>query len=142
MAGESKELEKPTSKLDNEASTSLKKIKSIENEKKDNVIDFYISTNETEEQKVRVLIDFGTDLNFIHPDFAKLCGIKLEKICDSDFGSIKEPFFKGRYVRTINDSENDSDSDSDKDDSFMIESDNEFDDSNSINVSDSGYEIV
>ena len=62
--------------LDKEkASTSLKKIKSIEYKKKDNVIEFYI-----EEQKVRVLIDSGADLNFIHPDFAKMCGIKLEKI--------------------------------------------------------------
>ena len=69
---------------DVKASTSLKKIKSIEYKKKDNVIDFYISTNDIEEQRVKVLIDSGADLNFIHPDFAKLCGIKLDKI--------KEPF--------------------------------------------------
>jgi len=62
------------------ASTSLKKIKSIEYKKKDNVIEFYINTNNIEEQKVRVLIDSGADLNIIHPDFAKMCGIKLEKI--------------------------------------------------------------
>ena len=75
-----KRIKKSTSKSSNDASTSVKKIKSIEYKKKDNVIDFYIRTNDTEEQRVKVLIDSGADLNFIHPDFAKLCGIRLEKI--------------------------------------------------------------
>jgi len=75
-------IRKSASKSSDEASTNLNKIKSVDYKKKDNVIDFYIRTNDTEEQKVRVLIDSGADLSFIHSDFAKLCGIKLEKISD------------------------------------------------------------
>ena len=57
----------------------------MEYKKKDNVIDFYIKTNDVEEQRVRVLVDSGSDLNFIHPEFSKLCGIKLEKF-NKSFG--------------------------------------------------------
>ena len=42
---------------------------------KNNIMDFYISTNNIEEKRVRVLIDSGSDLNFIHPDFLKCTGI-------------------------------------------------------------------
>jgi len=54
-------------------------------EEKNNIINFYISTNDIHEQKARVLIDSGADLNFIHPDYAKLIGINLNKI-DEPFG--------------------------------------------------------
>ncbi len=48
--------------------------------KKSNIIEFYIKTNDTEEIKAKVLIDSESELNFIHPDFAKAFGIKLQKI--------------------------------------------------------------
>ncbi len=58
--------------------------KAVVEEERSNVIDFYISTNEVNEQKARVLIDSGADLNFIHPEFAKLIGINVNQL--------KEPF--------------------------------------------------
>ena len=45
---------------------------------KKNILEFYIQTNESEEKKVRVLIDSGSDLNFIHPGFLKYAGIKTQ----------------------------------------------------------------
>ena len=47
---------------------------------KNNVIEFYIKTNDTEERKINVLIDSGSDLNFIHLDVVKKLGIKTQKI--------------------------------------------------------------
>ena len=88
-------------KIDNETnpeSTSLRRIKLIENsenifnvlkivdienlneKKKSNIIDFYIKTNDTEEVKAKVLIDSGSDLNFIHPEFTRINNIKLNSI--------------------------------------------------------------
>ena len=59
----------------------LREITQEENSKtKNNVIEFYIKTNDTEERKVNVLIDSGSDLNFIHPDVVKKLGIKTQKI--------------------------------------------------------------
>ena len=45
-----------------------------------NILEFYIKTNETEETKARVLIDSGSDLNFVHPGFLKYAKIKTEQI--------------------------------------------------------------
>ena len=88
-------------KFDNESkspSTSLKRIKKIEDSEnifndlniinnenlnikgKYNIIDFYIKTNDTEEVKAKVLIDSGSDLNFIHPEFARINKFKLNLI--------------------------------------------------------------
>ncbi len=47
---------------------------------KSNILEFYIKTNEIEEKKVRVLIDSGSDLNFIHPDFVRKAGIETHDI--------------------------------------------------------------
>ena len=47
---------------------------------KSNILEFYIKTNDIEEKKVRVLIDSGSDLNFIHPDFIRKSGIKTRRI--------------------------------------------------------------
>ena len=47
---------------------------------KSNILEFFIKTNEMEEKKVRVLIDSGSDLNFIHPNFVKSSGIKTKKL--------------------------------------------------------------
>jgi len=80
-----KRIRKSTTIDEDKATTSLKKIKSVKYKKKDNVIDFYIKTNDIKEQRVRVLVDSGSDLNFIHPEFSKLCGIKLEKF-NKSFG--------------------------------------------------------
>ena len=49
-------------------------------ESKTNIMDFYLKTNGTEEGKVKVLIDSGSDLNFIHPDAVKKLGIKTKSI--------------------------------------------------------------
>jgi len=37
-------------------------------------------TNEIEESQVKVLIDSGSDLNFIHPEVVKKLGIKTKRI--------------------------------------------------------------
>ena len=50
------------------------------NKKKNNIITFYIKTNNTNEIPVKVLIDSGSDLNFIHPKFVSNNGIKLNEI--------------------------------------------------------------
>jgi len=47
---------------------------------KTNILDFYIKTNDSEEVKVKVLIDFGSDINCIHPEFARVNNIKLMKV--------------------------------------------------------------
>ncbi|OUM62322.1 hypothetical protein PIROE2DRAFT_44403 [Piromyces sp. E2] len=54
------------------------------NQKKNNIITFFIKTNDLEEVPVKVLIDSGSDLNFIHPKFISDNNIKLE--------AIKNPF--------------------------------------------------
>ncbi len=60
---------------------SVKEITHEENQKvKPNILNFYIKTNDIEEKQTRVLIDSGSDLNFIHPDFVKKFGIKTQKI--------------------------------------------------------------
>jgi len=45
-----------------------------------NLIDFYLSTNEVPEVKIKVLVDSGSELNFINPELAKDVGIKLENV--------------------------------------------------------------
>jgi len=50
------------------------------NHQKTNILNFFIKTNEIEESKVKVLIDFSSDLNFIHPEIIKKLGIKTERI--------------------------------------------------------------
>jgi len=68
---------------DNEEIFAVREINFMEEPKpRNNIIEFYIKTNETDEKKVRVLIDSGSDLNFVHPDFLKASGINtinLEK---------------------------------------------------------------
>jgi len=44
---------------------------------KTNILDFFIKTNDSEEIKVKVLIDSGSDINCIHPEFARINNIKL-----------------------------------------------------------------
>eukprot|EP00833_Pecoramyces_ruminatium_P003331 jgi/Orpsp1_1/1177363/evm.model.c7180000061152.1 len=68
-----------------EEKLSLRKIKSEGTGRKNNIIDFYISTNDIGEIKAKVLIDSGADMNFIHPSFAKYAGIKFQTI-DEPFG--------------------------------------------------------
>jgi len=86
--------------LDNEASTStpistVRRIKRIDEDEnayrimdivekenmlfkgKTNILDFYIKTNDSEESKVKVLIDSGSDINCIHPEFARVNNINL-----------------------------------------------------------------
>ena len=46
---------------------------------KTNILDFYIKTNDSKEIKVKVLIDSGSDINCIHPEFARVNNIKLLK---------------------------------------------------------------
>ena len=59
----------------------LREISCIERFKpKSNIMEFYIKTNDTEENKVSLLIDSGSDLNFIHPDTAKKLGINTQTI--------------------------------------------------------------
>jgi len=50
------------------------------NKRKNNIITFYIKTNDIEEVPVRVLIDSGSDLNFIHPSFVNKNKIKLNEV--------------------------------------------------------------
>jgi len=52
----------------------------LNNKRKSNIIDFYIKTNDTEEIKAKVLIDSGSDLNFIHPEFARINKINLNPV--------------------------------------------------------------
>jgi len=54
-------------------------MENLNEKKKSNIIDFYIKTNDTE-VKAKVLIDFGSDLNFIHPEFTRINNIKLNSI--------------------------------------------------------------
>eukprot|EP00833_Pecoramyces_ruminatium_P011819 jgi/Orpsp1_1/1185851/evm.model.c7180000095621.2 len=180
---------------------TLKRINDDENDRKSNIIGFFISINNIQEVKAKVLVDSGADMNFIHPNFAKYTGINLQPIkepfevsglgygiskvkketekcmlrnknhleiafsfgycarhCNngkrrrkhikknkskekakediryyksrnSDSESEKKYYFKGRYVKTINDSDFDSDYESDINDSFMFDSDSEFSDS-------------
>jgi len=56
------------------------KVGVLENKKDLNLIDFYLSTNEVPEFKVRVLIDSGSELNFIDPNLAKDFGINFERV--------------------------------------------------------------
>eukprot|EP00833_Pecoramyces_ruminatium_P014089 jgi/Orpsp1_1/1188121/evm.model.d7180000062592.1 len=85
---------------DHEDFLKIRKIVDQENaiiKRKNNIIDFYIKTNDTEERRVRVLVDSGSDLNFIHPNFANAAGIKLY--------NIKKPFHVaglGEGVSTVN----------------------------------------
>jgi len=60
----------------------------IENENinfkgKTNILDFYIKTNESDEVKAKALIDSGSDINCIHPEFARVNTIKLMNIDNS-----------------------------------------------------------
>ncbi|MBE6133033.1 MAG: hypothetical protein E7180_06615 [Erysipelotrichaceae bacterium] len=48
--------------------------------KKNNIITFFIKTNDIDEVPVKVLIDSGSDSNFIHPKFINDNKIKLEEI--------------------------------------------------------------
>ena len=48
--------------------------------RKNNIITFYIKTNDIEEVPVRVLIDSGSDLNFIHLTFVNKNKIKLNEV--------------------------------------------------------------
>jgi len=50
---------------------------------KNNILDFYIKTNDIEESKIKVLIDSGSDINCIYPDTVKKLGIKTQKIAKS-----------------------------------------------------------
>ena len=50
---------------------------------KTNILDFYIKTNESDEVKAKVLIDSGSDINCIHPEFARVNNIKLMNIDNS-----------------------------------------------------------
>ena len=64
-----------------EAVPSVKEITHEENQKvKPNILNFYIKTNDIEEKQIKVLIDSGSDLNFIHPDAVKKLGIKTQRI--------------------------------------------------------------
>jgi len=45
-----------------------------------NIYSFYIRTNDTEDVYARVLIDTGSDINTIHPEFARKNKIKLQDI--------------------------------------------------------------
>ena len=47
---------------------------------KTNILDFYIKTNDSEEVKVKVLIDSGFDINCIYQEFARVNNIKLMKV--------------------------------------------------------------
>ena len=42
-------------------------------------LNFYIKTNDSEEAKVKILIDSGSDFNCIHPEFARVNNIKFIK---------------------------------------------------------------
>jgi len=44
---------------------------------KTNILDFYIKTNNSEETKVKVLIDSGSDINCMYPEFARVNKINL-----------------------------------------------------------------
>jgi len=48
-----------------------------------NILDFYIKINESDEVKAKVLIDSGSDINCIHPEFARVNNIKLMNIDNS-----------------------------------------------------------
>ena len=50
------------------------------NQEKNNILQFHIKTNGIEEHPVKVLIDSGSDLNFIHPEVVKRLGIQTKKI--------------------------------------------------------------
>ena len=50
---------------------------------KTNILDFYIKTNESDEVKAKVLINSGSDINCIHPEFARVNNIKLMNIDNS-----------------------------------------------------------
>ena len=65
---------------DNENIPKILEIVEFENKNfkgKTNILDFYIKTNDSEEVKVKVLIDSGSDINCIHPEFARINNIKL-----------------------------------------------------------------
>jgi len=42
------------------------------------ILDFYIKTNNIEESKIKVLIDYGSDINCIYPEIKKK--IKINKL--------------------------------------------------------------
>ena len=71
-------------------SDDAQKIRTITDEentlsnKKNNIITFFIKINDIDEVPVKVLIDSGSDSNFIHPKFINDNKIKLE--------DIKKPF--------------------------------------------------
>jgi len=50
---------------------------------KTNILDFYIKKNESDEVKAKALIDSGSDINYIHPEFARVNNIKLMNIDNS-----------------------------------------------------------
>eukprot|EP00833_Pecoramyces_ruminatium_P001102 jgi/Orpsp1_1/1175134/evm.model.c7180000052747.2 len=92
--------------------------------KKNNIIDFYIKTNDNEEERVRVLIDSGMDLNFILQYFANedKNSFVLGYCANHCNNEGEEEYIKGRKVRKIND----SDSYSNINDYFMLNSDYEY----------------
>ena len=57
--------------------------KNINFKGKTNILDFYIKTNESDEVKAKVLIDSGSDINCIHPEFARVNNIKIMNIDNS-----------------------------------------------------------
>jgi len=68
---------------DNENINRILEIIEFENKNfkgKTNILDFYIKTNDSDEVKVKVLIDFGSNINYIHPEFARVNNIKLIKV--------------------------------------------------------------
>eukprot|EP00833_Pecoramyces_ruminatium_P013136 jgi/Orpsp1_1/1187168/evm.model.d7180000055902.1 len=47
---------------------------------KANILNFYIKSNEFDEVNAKVLIDSGSDINYIHPEFARVNNIELTNI--------------------------------------------------------------
>jgi len=69
--------------LDNENVHKVREIIEAENSlinQKNNILTFHLKTKNIEEVPVRVLIDSGSDLNFIHPSFVRAFGIESSKI--------------------------------------------------------------
>jgi len=48
--------------------------------RKNNILEFYVKPEDKEEIKATVLIDSGSDLNFVHPDLVKKYNIKTKEI--------------------------------------------------------------
>eukprot|EP00833_Pecoramyces_ruminatium_P007447 jgi/Orpsp1_1/1181479/evm.model.c7180000077318.1 len=64
----------------------------------------------------------------VDPEFVSCSCIYKRSHLESETELEKEYYFKGRYVKTINDSDSDSDYESDINDSFIFDSDSEFSD--------------